>query len=297
MNRTCSSPARSLGTALLLTGVCTLWACNKQADTNEPFIAEYRSGDYGQAYREAEAQAQNSEGEAKDRASLMAGLAAYADRRPDTAERWLTPLAANANPEISGTAGWTLGLIALDRGSNAKAASLLPPAAEKLRGDDAAKANIAAGDAFSRLGRAPQAREAYQAAVNAATIESTRGDARQRLTNAGTGSATPTGQVVGSSLAPPLPQPVVVSRGFTGNAYIIQLAAVGDPGKAASLANSAAPAAQKAGQPRPIVAATTDRKSGRTLYGVQIGPFPSRPAAEAALRQTGLAGTVMAAAR
>ncbi len=283
--------------AAVIGAAFTLSACNQQSDTTEPFIAEYRSGDYGRAYREAEAQAQDSEGQAKDRASLMAGLAAYADRRPETAERWLIPLAANANPEISGTAGWTLGLIALDRGSNAKAAALLPLAAEKLRGDDAAKANIAAGDAFSRLGRLPQARAAYQAAAAAATIDSTRNEARQRSLSAGTGNSTLAGQVVGSSMAHAAPKPVGVSQGFTGNGYIIQLAAVGDPGKAASLANAAAPAALKAGQPRPIVAATTDRKSGRTLYGVQIGPFPSRQAAEAALRQTGLAGSVMAAAR
>ena len=303
--RTASPIAYARNAAAAATAACLalLLGCNQQARTDEAFIGEYRSGDYGQAYRDAEAKAQSSEGEAKDRASLMAGLAAYAERKPETAERWLTPLTTNANTEIAGTAEWTLGLIALDRGNNVRAANLLPSAAGKLKGDDAAKANVAAGDASSRLGRTSEARERYQAAVDGATMESTRAEARQRLALAASGKAptlTAGTPVIGSNLAPatkPGGAPVTVNPGFTGNGFVVQLAAVSDAGKAAGLAASAAPAATKAGQPKPVVTTTTDRKTGRTLYGVQIGPYASRPAAEAGLKATGLSGTVMAIAR
>lgn len=295
--------ARSTAAAALVVCIGSLGACNKQARTDEAFIGEYRAGDYSQAYRDAEAKAQSSDGEAKDRASLMAGLAAYAERKPDVAERWLTPLAGNANAEIAGTAEWTLGLIALDRGNNVRAASLLPSAAGKLKGDDAAKANVAAGDASARLGRASEARERYQAAVDGATIESTRAEARQRLALAASGKTqtwTPNTPVVGSNLSPTTKTaaaPVAVSPAFTGNGFVVQLAAVSDAGKAAGLAASATPAATNAGQPKPVVTTTVDRKTGRTLYGVQIGPYSTRQAAESGLKATGLTGTVMAISR
>ncbi len=266
-------------------------ACTQGGRSTDP-VASYREGAYAQAYREAEATANASEGAEKDRAALMAGLAAYADRRPDAAERWLSPLTGNPNPEVAGTAGWTLGLIAADRGNDARAATLLPAAASKLKGDDAARAYLAAGDSFTRLRRTPEARAAYQAAQDAAGTDATRSDARARLT------ALASDRVPGGApTAPSPPRPMAVAPSFTGPGYVVQLAAVSDTAKASALAETAAPAAARAGIPRPVVAPTTDPKTGRTLYGVQIGPFATREAATAGLQRSGLAGSVMAIRR
>lgn len=297
---------------------CALLAgCKNQTATPEPFIGEYRSGDYSQAYRDAEAKAQSSEGLAKDRASLMAGMSAYAERKPETAERWLGPLQNNPNPEIAGTAEWTLGLIALDRGNDARASVLLPAAADKLKGDDAAKANLAAGEAFTKLGRLAQARERFQLAANLATSDATRAEATRRMTGSNTFTRPTIARNNDGSGNAPLANPIAPNGGASaggagqtkaapppnvapppsGSGYVIQLAAVSDASKAASLAQSATPAASKAGQPKPVVTTTTDRKTGQTLFGVQIGPYATRSAAEAALKRTGLSGSVMAITR
>lgn len=263
---------------------------------SEPFISEYRTGSYEEAYRDAEAKYNSSEaGLAKDRAALMAGLSAYALRRPEKAQTWLDPLVANPDPEVAGTAGWTMGMIAADRGNYVRSAALASAAAAKLKADDAAKARLLAGEAYARLGRTDQAREQYAAGLEVVQSPPIKAALDERL--AGRGPAATTGVVLGTPAGGLRPQPKTpVSPAQVGQ-YVIQMGAFSVRSKAEQALGPATAAASKAGQPAPRIVATSDPKTGAALYAVQVGSFSDRAGAEAALLRMGVAGTVMMAHR
>ena len=116
----------------------------------DPVVA-YQHGDYAEALAAAKEAGKKAEGPEKERAQLLAGLSEYALKRPDQASTYLLPLLDSQNPEVAGTAAWTLGSIAFDKGNNAKAVGLLETAAGKLKGDDAARALSLQADASAKL--------------------------------------------------------------------------------------------------------------------------------------------------
>lgn len=278
--------ARVLALTLCST-VTLLVGCQSGPRQAESFVAEYRQGDYQQAYDEAVSKYNNAGGLERDRAALMAGLSAHALNRDDEAQRWLNPLLTNQDQEVAGTAGWTLGVMSAERGDQANAARLASEAAGKLEGDDAARASMVAGDALARQRRSAEARAQYQRGLSVANSPATKTLIQSRIQSLGAGT-TP---AVASTDAP---APKAAWRPGT---FIISLGAFSTRASADKLVASAQSATARSGQPAPRVVATTDRKSGRELFGVQIGDYPSRAAAQTALRQMGLQGTVMAAAR
>ena len=92
---------------------------------------------------EARAKESNLPAGDKERAELVAGLAAYALKNPTVASTYLKPLTSNADRQVSGRARWTLGQIEAERGNHADAA----PAHRENRqhgknGDDSQKAGV-----------------------------------------------------------------------------------------------------------------------------------------------------------
>jgi cell division septation protein DedD len=270
----------------LLLAVLPLAGCkSKPTAESEPFIASYRSGMYDKAYQQAEARAGSSSGLAHDRAALMAGLSAYALRRPDQAERWLNPLLENQDKEVSGVSGWTLAMIAADKGSHTRAASLATAAADKLEGDDAARAHVVAAEALSRTGRAADAKEQYGLALQDARDAGLQASIQSKMAGGAGSIATPTGK---SFAAPVAPTP-------HAGKFVIQLGAFAERAKAEQAARQSRTATTRAGQPPAQVVTATDPKTGSALYAVQVGPFPDRPTAEMILRRLAIQGTVMMA--
>ncbi len=256
----------------------------------EPQISAYRSGDYDAAYKQAVARHETTEPPAKDRAALVAGMAAYAQRRPEQAEQWLNPLTGNADKEVAGRANWTLAMIAYDRGNFVRSSTQAASAASLLQGDDAARARLIAGDAASRLGKRDEAVQHWQVGKSGAADGALKATLESRLVlaRAAGPSAGPT-----ASPTSPAPNPIAAPGGG-GGPFVIQLGAFSNRTAADQKAAEAAPMALRAGLPSPRVVATTDR-GGRTLSAVRLGGFPDRPAAETALRRLGIQGTVMRA--
>ncbi len=287
--------ARLFALALLAAGLA---GCKSQPPPphSEPFIASYRMGNYEESLRTAEAKYADPEtkGVAKDRAGLMVGLSAYALRKPEKAQGWLEPLVNNPDPEISGTSAWTLGMISADRANYVRASTLASAAAVKLKADDAARAHLLAGESFARLGRTDQSKEQYALGLQVVESSAVRATLEERASGHGPGASSTT--VLASPVGPGKP-PVQGGQAPALGRYVIQLGAFTARAKAEQAVSAAATAASRAGQPAPRVVATTDPKSGGQLFAVQVGSFADRPAAEAALRAMGVAGTVLAPRR
>lgn len=289
--RTPRSLGRSACAALLLAlaGGAFAGGCTKTPDLGlggpEPYIASYRAGEYERAYTQAAAKAESEPPPIKDRAALIAGLSAYAQRKPEQAEQWLNPLTTHADPEIAGRANWSLGMIAYDRGNFVRAQTQAASAASLLKGDDAARARLLAGDACSRLGRRDDAIQHWQVGKAATQDGALRATLESRLVLAreGTPGGTPG---TPSPAPPPTPAP--------GGPFVVQLGAFSTRSAADQKAAEAAALAARVGLPAPRIVATTD-KSGRPLSAVRLGGFPDRTTAEAALRRLGLQGSVMRA--
>ncbi|MBL8759431.1 MAG: tetratricopeptide repeat protein [Phycisphaerae bacterium] len=277
-------------TALILglVGVALTTGCAKTPDLGlggpEPYIASYRAGEYDRAYTQAAAKAESESPPVKDRAALIAGLSAYAQRRPEQAEQWLNPLTIHADPEIAGRANWALGMIAYDRGNFVRAQTQAASAASLLKGDDAARARLLAGDACSRLGRRDDAIQHWQVGKAATQDGALRATLESRLVLAR--GDTPGGPPGTPSPQPPTPAP--------GGPFVVQLGAFSTRSAADQKAAEAAAVAARVGLPAPRIVATTD-KTGRPLSAVRLGGFPDRTTAEAALRRLGLQGSVMRA--
>lgn len=271
-----------------LVGAALTTGCAKTPDLGlggpEPYIASYRAGEYDRAYTQAAAKAESEPPPIKDRAALIAGLSAYAQRRPEQAEQWLNPLATHADPEIAGRANWALGMIAYDRGNFVRAQTQAASAASLLKGDDAARARLLAGDACSRLGRRDDAIQHWQVGKSATQDGALRATLESRLVLA-------RGDTPGSPPGTPSPQPPTPAP---GGPFVVQLGAFSTRSAADQKAAEAAAVAARVGLPAPRIVATTD-KTGRPLSAVRLGGFPDRTTAEAALRRLGLQGSVMRA--
>jgi hypothetical protein len=225
----------------------------------------YQQREYTKAYQAASAAYSSAQGLDRDRAGLVAGLAAAALEPPKEADaqRWLTPLVQSPDARVSGTAAATLGMIAQRKGKHADAAALLSSASEKLSGNDQARAAMFAGDSLQALGRAADARAMYdKAAANASDHLLTQQVSARRATLA-------------SESAP--------AKG----AFTLQIASFSDVQKARAAAAKLQPKAAAAGLPAPRIVRTTS-KSGAPMHAVRIGRFATR--ADAQTAQAKLAG-------
>jgi len=233
------------GGALVLTAGCAAESASRSA-------RDYNAGRYWEAQRLAEVEAGAAAGVDRQRAALVAGLAAHAQGEHAEAQRWLGPLRSASDPSIAGRAQAGLGLIHLERGEYRQAAALLSEAASKLTGDDAARAGHHAGQAYAAIGRLDAAHLQYNLALSAVSDPDLRDTLIAQLDR---------------------------------SAYTVQLGAFANRANAQRAARRFASLTAGLGLGEPTVRA--ERSARRTLYLVQVGRFSQKDQAVDAKRRIG----------
>ncbi len=253
----------SAGAMVMLTLLLALalggCAGNRSRGSLDEVTEAYRSGRYAEAGAKAEAYAKDAKGLDRDRAALIAGQSAYAMNNRTSAEKWLRPLTSHAEPEIGGNANATLGLLAFNERRYSQASVMLGSASSRLSGDDGARAALYAGDSYEQLGQPALARASFQRGLTTVQDATLKKSLQDRLVQ---------------------------------GPYTIQVGAFQNRQRAEQSKTQYAGATKKAGLPPPRVVPTS-AGPGSQLYAVQIGTFPTRPAAELARARSGLPGAVL----
>lgn len=222
----------------------------------DDYASLFSRGEYARAYDAAAKDAGSMRGKNRDMAALIAGQSAYRLGRTAEASKWLTPLTDHADPAIAGRANATLGSINEDRGAHAAAADYFVKAADRLTGDDAARAYMYAGDARQGAKQNDRARALYEKARLKVSGDATlRTQIADRLAGGG-------------------PVAAAMGKGFTIQA-----------GAYATRAGAEA-AARRLAAHGPRVVPTRDR-AGKTLYAVRVGRYAGKADAAAAARAVG----------
>lgn len=238
-------------------------AASPGSTSSASYIDDYAAGRYSEALQGARVASANlQKTRERERAALIAGQSAHALNRTADSERFLRPLTESTDPEIAGSASATLGLIAQDRRLHHEAARHLSVAAAKLRGDEAARAALYAGDSLRAVGKHPEAREMYKRAQS--LLESDTNARRliaDRLSGSGTG-----GTVLGSPTT-------------GGGRYTLQVGAFATRERAQRQADRFSSTAAALGLGSPRISRLSS--GGRELFVVQFGRFSSRPTADA----------------
>ena len=220
----------------------------------------HKAGDYPGALREAQTVlAQATDQEARDRANLVAGMAAYELRRYDEAERYLAPATRAADQQTAGRAYATRGLVGVRRDRYSTAALDLMSAGRRLTADDAAQAHYFAGECYTLMGDLDRARGAYTRALAAAETPALRERISSRLSSSD---------------------------------YTLQLGVFSNRANADNLLKLAGKRAAERSLPAPSVTQSTD-VAGRTVHLVTLGQFKQRTEAVAARTRLGMDAVVV----
>jgi len=227
------------------------------------YVELYESGRWAEAQTAASARAKElSRGPEREQAMLISGQSAHALGRDSEAEPWLKPLIESGNPTIAGRAGVTLGLIAQRASLDSKAVTYFSTAAEKLAGDDSARALLYLGDSYERLKERTKARDAWAEALARAKADPTlRADIGARLSKR---DATPTPKRGGLAL---------------------QLGAFSSHQRAQGMADRLRIRTAALGMAEPRVIETNSK--GKQVFVVQVGRFGTKPDAERAKKTLG----------
>lgn len=227
-------------------------------DASAAMITEYQAGRFSVAYRAATTAASRTTGPERERAILIAGLSAQALNQNDDAEHWLRQIERSTDPEVGGRAKAGLGLLAMNRGDHARAAAMLTSAATQLKGDEAARASLFAGQAYEAMNRPDRARTQYMIAQGVAQ--------NPGLKSTITGHLASVGQ----------------------HGYTVQLGAFASIENARAAVSRLGPQAQTAGLGQPRI---VERKGigGRPLFIVQAGAFRTQQEADSARAALGAA--------
>lgn len=267
---------------LMLMALCLGGCSNQKASGTDSsrsrYLSLYNRGEYAEAYREASKVAiSNTTAGEFEQAALIAGESAHALKRYEDAQRWLNQVKDSPNRQLSGHALATLGLIEQQFGRETKAAELLSQAGTKLGSDDAARAYLFAGDSYSRLGRKSDADEAW-------------GKARSLVKYDNALRANIVGRLGGGQVPQGVNGPVTTvagsgsggrGAGQSAGGWTLQVGAFSTLSRAVDRSKQISPAAAKAGLAAPRAVMTRD-KTGKVIYAVRIGNYPSKQAAEAA---------------
>ena len=249
------------GRIALLTLTITVGALSgcagSAAHSRATYVDDYERGRYGAASAGSIRALRDPGAPDRDVARLTAGLSAHALGRNDEATVWLRTLTRNEDPVIAGKALAAIGLIALEDKEYHTAAPALSRASQKLKGDDAARAAMYAGDAFSALGNVTKAKEHYQIAGKTASKNKFRNEIASRF----------------------------------GDGYTLQLGAFASRTNAERSRRQVAQDRMYHSLGAPIVSERTNNR-GATLYLVQVGQFGSVRDAKAAQIRTGIGGIV-----
>lgn len=227
------------------------------------YVAMYNNRQYADAYEVALEQSKSGPAPSREQAQLIAGLSAAALNKNSEAEGLLRPLLKSQDQIIAGKAGSQLGLIAAESGRNAEAAQLLTDAMGKLKGDEAARAALYAGDAYRAQQDTAQATAMYEKArglvVNDQSLHVMISD---RM-------ASVTGQQLGAG---------------TGK-FTVSLGSFNTYQRAQAQADRYRGRAQTANLATPRIVQVT--VNGKQLYGVRVGRFADRAGAEKAKQALG----------
>lgn len=213
---------------------------------------------YTQALDKATPIATDERANDRQRAALVAGMSAHSLGKNADAKKWLIPLKYSTDQDVAARARATLGIIAKGEGKPAEAATLLSDSADKLEGNDAAKAKIIAGDAYRQLGMESKAREEYNGAQSEAEDPALKAAADQK--------------------ARPM-------------SYFVQCGAFSTRLAAEKQQRAVRAQAVNAGQPAPLILQLAP--NGTPLFVVQIGPYPDMQQAQRAKAQMNLASAAV----
>mgnify|MGYP001502791369 CR=1 FL=1 len=215
---------------------------------SEDALARYEAHDYQAAMRLAKASHGRTAGAKQEEAAFIVGMSAYELKRYDEAEVWLRPLTRSTDKAIAGRASATLGLIAASQGVYTTAALDLMAAGRKLEGDEGARAMLMAGDCYRLVGRLDAATSAY---------------------------------ALGKGMAQSAKLKETLASRQENSAYTVQFGAFSSYGNATRALEGARMRAAAQGLPAPTIVSSTD-VTGRTLYLVQAGKYPTKDQAAAA---------------
>lgn len=213
---------------------------------------------YAQALDKASPIATDEHANDRQRAALVAGMSAHSLGKNAEAKKWLIPLKYSTDNDVAARARATLGIIAKAEGNPAEAATLLSDSADKLDGNDAARAKIIAGDAYRQMGMETKAREEYTGAKSEAEDPALKATADQK--------------------ARPM-------------SYYVQCGAFSTRLAAEKQQKAVRSQAAKAGQPAPLILQMSP--NGTPLFVVQIGPYPDMQNAQRAKAQMNLASAAI----
>lgn len=243
----------------------------------------YNAGSFSEAQDAAGAVAKAASGSEKERAQLIAGLAANARDRDYEAEPYLRPLLESSDQSISGRAGAGMGLIAQRAGKHARAVELFTDSARKTEGAQAARAWLYAGDSYRSLGEDAKSREAYAKASSLATSDASLLaliESRKAPPSVVVG---PT--IRGGAFAPNgTKQTGQPGAGSLGK-FTLQVGAFGSRQRAQATADKLLQLTTGLGLGTPRVIDTSVK--GRAVTVVQIGRFATQESAENARRRVG----------
>jgi len=242
----CSSKSKTSTAAAPAKGLASTAAGATVSLGDDPATL-YAKGRYASAYEAAKVRASRATGEDKERLSLIAGMSAAAMDRNSDALVWLRPLTSSPDKQIAGRAAAGVGLVEAVEGRHASAVPYLTSAAEKLSGDESAKARFYLGESYSAMGRSAEATTAYRAAAASASDARLNRLAQERL-----------------SLT----------------AFTIQIGSYRENAKARDAARSAASRTAAAGLPAPRVV-RKQLPDGRSVYAVQVGVYREMGKAQA----------------
>ena len=263
-------------TSLLLAGCALpLVGCGGSGgDTLGEALSAYEGGEYQQSLTLASTANEDAR-TTKDslESAYIAGMSAFRLGRHEEAIQWLEEPARSDDRWMAGQASVTLGSSFLAVRRTNEAARSFVRAAERLDGEEARKARLAAANAYRELG------------------DRRASDEQFRLAN-----VTPPSSNAGTS-APPSPpsgqrSPAVSATANDAGPFILQAGAFKDRAKADKRATEVRAAASRAGLGEPKVFSKAGPDGG-TLYVVQFGRFADRRSADASLARLGLTGVVV----
>ncbi len=251
--------------------------CNApQGDPLGRSLTAYEGGQYQESLTLAQ-EASSSARTTRDslESAYLAGMSSFRLGKHADAVKWLEEPARSDDRWMSGQANVTMGSSLLQLGRKGEAARAFAKAADRLDGDEAKKAHLAAANAFRELG------------------DRSASDEQFRLANV-TPPAPPAAE---QATAHPAGKPATPAQANTGSAsaagpFVLQAGAFKDRAKADRRAEELRAKSKQAGMGEPRVVSKRGADGG-TVFVVQLGSFGDRRSADAALGRLGMSGVVV----
>jgi tetratricopeptide (TPR) repeat protein len=271
--------ARAIAVVLASIVALTIAGCGgASGDQLGDALSAYEGGEYQQSLTLA-SQANEDARTTKDslESAYIAGMSAFRLGRHEEAVGWLEAPARSDDRWMAGQASVTLGSSLLELRRTNEAARSFVRAAERLDGEEARKARLAAANAYRELGDRRASDEQFRLAN--VTPPSSGG------ASSGSGSGSGSGGTSGRPAASGSPASDV-------GPFVLQAGAFKDRSKADKRAAEIRAAATRAGLGEPKILSKTGPDGG-TLHVVQFGRFPDRRSADASLGRLGVTGVVV----